>query len=63
MISNFAEEKVTAQNMKILQLAYGFGEEDQMEKEDEGFREFNLKTEDSNNVMLEPNSRVLKRFR
>ena len=62
LISNFAEEKVTAQNMKILKLAYGFIEEDKMEKEDEGFREFILKTEDSNNAMLEPNNRVVKRF-
>ena len=54
LISNFADEKVTAQNMKILKLAYGFIEEDEVTKEQEKSKDFVLKTEESSNYMFDP---------
>ena len=60
LISNFAEEKVTAQNMKILKLAYGFIEEDEVTKEQEKSKDFVLKTEESNNALFESNSKDLE---
>ena len=57
LISNFADEKVTAHNMKILKLAYGFIEEDESQAQNDLLNSPVLITEESSNSLFKSRSR------